>query len=287
MEDIRRLHVDDFYFSALYDEEEIFPISDEKYALEVQLQEVLVISSSVSLRSNASTRFPIAGNTSFGNWEAGECSRVFCPICMEEKSSKEMFRGSCCTHSFCMECMGQYVASKIKENEPTVTCPDMKCKSILEPHVCRLILPQEVLDRWENVLSESLILGSQKFYCPFKDCSVMLVDDGGEVVTMSECPSCRRLFCAQCKVAWHVGMDCKEFQMMKRGAREEDLDKMMTKLAESNRWRRCPNCKFYVDKVDGCQHISCRCGHQFCYGCGGSWRISHSCLGSRISRSNR
>ncbi|KAI3414557.1 uncharacterized protein J3R85_016200 [Psidium guajava] len=277
MEEIHPPHVDDFCFSALYDEEGIFPISDEEYPLEMQLQEVLVISSSVPSRSEATIRDCIGEITSFGNWEAGECSRVFCPICMEEKSSKEMFRGLCCTHSFCMECMGKYVASKVKENEPTVTCPDTKCKSVLEPHVCRAILPPEVLDRWENVLCDSLILGFQKSYCPFKDCSAMLVDDGGEVVTMSECPSCRRLFCSQCKVSWHAGMDREEFQMLKRGARDEDLDKMMTKLAESNGWRRCPNCKFYVEKVYGCLHISCRCGHEFCYGCGSNWR-SHSCF---------
>lgn len=258
MEEKHRLRIDDFYFSVLYDEEEIFPISDEKYALELQLQEVLMSSSIVSLQSNATIRFPIAGIASSGNSEAGECSQVFCRICMDEKSLKEMFKGLRCTHSFCMECMGQYVASKIKEKEQTVTCPDLKCKSVLEPHACRSILPQEVLDRWENVLCESLILGSQKFYCPFKDCSAMLVDDGGEVVTRSECPICRRLFCARCKVSWHVGLECGEFQMTNRGVRERDLDKMMTKLAESQRWRKCPNCKFYVEKADGCLHISCR-----------------------------
>ncbi|XP_010029505.2 E3 ubiquitin-protein ligase RNF144A [Eucalyptus grandis] len=276
--EIHRLHVDDFYFSALYDEEEIFPISDEKYALEVQLQEVLMGSSNISSRRNATIQFCTAEIASLENSEAAKCSRVFCHICMEEKSSEEMFKGLRCSHSFCMECMGQYVALKIKENEPTVTCPDVKCKSVLEPQVCRSILPREVLDRWENVLCESAILGSQKFYCPFKDCSAMLVDDGVEVVTESECQICRRLFCARCKVPWHSGMECEEFRMMKRGAREKDLDDMMTKLAESNRWRRCPSCKFYVEKVDGCQHISCRCGHQFCYSCGRSLRGHHSCV---------
>ncbi|KVH88647.1 hypothetical protein Ccrd_026217, partial [Cynara cardunculus var. scolymus] len=45
--------------------------------------------------------------------------------------------------------------------------------------VCRSIIPKQVLQRWENSLCESLILGSQRFYCPFKDCSSMLVDDDG------------------------------------------------------------------------------------------------------------
>ncbi|KAL4336792.1 hypothetical protein S245_039327 [Arachis hypogaea] len=72
------------------------------------------------------------------------------------------------------------------------------------------IIPKEVFERWENALCENLVLAtSKKFYCPFKDCSAMLVNnDGNEVVTCSECPHYHRLFCAQCKVAWHGGLEC-------------------------------------------------------------------------------
>ncbi|KAF6154062.1 hypothetical protein GIB67_018984 [Kingdonia uniflora] len=67
---------------------------------------------------------------------------------------------------------------------------------------------------------KSMILGSQKVYYPFKDCSAMLIDDGVEVVTMSECPYCRRLVCAQCKIPWHSRLGCDEF---KRGIVNDDL----------------------------------------------------------------
>ncbi|XLT45929.1 hypothetical protein HN873_038533 [Arachis hypogaea] len=89
-------------------------------------------------------------------------------------------------------------------------CPEPKCKGILEPQNCISIIPKEVFERWENALCENLVLAtSKKFYCPFKNCSAMLVnDDGNEVVTCPECPHCHRLFCAQCKVAWHGGIKC-------------------------------------------------------------------------------
>nr|GEV97123.1 zinc finger, C6HC-type [Tanacetum cinerariifolium] len=91
----------------------------------------------------------------------------------------------------------------------------------------RSLVPKEVLDRWDNALCESLIKGSEKFYCPFKDCSALLVDDGGEAVTSSECPHCNRLFCARCKVSWHAGMDCEEYQsLIEKGkiARSDSVD---------------------------------------------------------------
>ena len=72
-----------------------------------------------------------------------------------------------------------------------------------------------------------------------------------------ECPHCNRMFCAQCKVPWHDGVDCAEFQRLgedKRG--REDL--LLRKVAQQKKWQRCPNCKIYVEKVVGCQFMRCR-----------------------------
>ena len=46
--------------------------------------------------------------------------------------------------------------------------------------------------------------------------------NGGEVVTGAECPSCHRLFCAQCKVPWHEKMSCNEFQELQRKIKKLD-----------------------------------------------------------------
>ncbi|KAK9070062.1 hypothetical protein SSX86_010461 [Deinandra increscens subsp. villosa] len=196
----------------------------------------------------------------------------FCGICMDIKASSEMFENTkVCGHQFCSECIRGHVAAKIQENRIKITCPEPSCQVMIGPEACRSIgVPQEVLERWEKILCESVIMEAQKFYCPFKDCSAMLVDDGGVAVTSSECPFCHRLFCAQCKVAWHCGMSCAESQSVKRGD-----DNLLMKLAKKKKWMQCPKCKFMVEKVVGCQHISCRCGYQFCYGCGRSAFGSH------------
>lgn len=248
--------VDDFYFSALYDDHEVFPISDEKYAPELQLQEAL-ISSAISSRTSISTD-QVEVETPFTILKGQSSdSESFCMICMDVKRSEEMFINNGCNHSFCTDCVGRYVGTKIQENISMVKCPDVKCKGVLEPQSCRSFIPLLVFERWESELCESLVLGSQKFYCPFKDCSAMLVDDGGEVVTASECPHCRRLFCAQCRVVWHAGIDCSEFQRLSKDERGRE-DIMVMELAKQKQWRRCPRCKFYVEKTDGCLHITCR-----------------------------
>ncbi|KAK7389697.1 hypothetical protein VNO78_24960 [Psophocarpus tetragonolobus] len=271
--------VDDFYFSALYDAEEVFPISDEKYAEELQLQEALYSSTMSSTRIETEviqvdTDDEAETSVRILKWkqkEGGESSQVYCGICMEPKSREEMFRNQNCTHSFCDDCIGRYVGAKIQENISVVKCPDPKCTGVVEPQFCRSIIPKEVLDRWENALCENWLLGSQNFCCPFKDCSAMLISDAEETVTTSECPHCNRLFCAQCKVSWHAGMDCNEFRNLKPDERGRD-DLMVLELAKDKSWRRCPRCKFFVEKIEGCSHISCRCGNEFCYVCGSPWR---------------
>nr|GFB34620.1 probable E3 ubiquitin-protein ligase RNF217 [Tanacetum cinerariifolium] len=54
-------------------------------------------------------------------------------------------------------------------------------------------------------------------------------------------------------------------------------DIMLMDLAKNKKWRRCPSCKFYVERTDGCLHISCRCGYHFCYGCGEKHTSEHTC----------
>ncbi|KAG2312890.1 hypothetical protein Bca4012_027494 [Brassica carinata] len=222
----------------------------------------------------------------FNQKESTKPSTKPCMICMDEKSFSDIFRGTTsCTHSYCTECTVRYVATKVKENEARIKCPDMNCTQLLEPYTCLDLIPKDLLVRWDKALCESLIMSSEKVYCPFENCSaVMVVDDGddGDKVTQTECPSCHRLFCAQCEVPWHAGSRCKEKKKKTKNSDKEDA--MLMDLAKQKQWRRCPNCKFYVEKSLGCLHIICRCGFHFCYRCGSSSDMHHSCRVARTSR---
>lgn len=183
-----------------------------------------------------------------------------CGICAELKQMSESFSVKGCTHSYCSDCIQKYVASKIQENISRIQCPVSGCGGVLEPEYCKPILPSEVFDRWGDALCEGLILASEKFYCPFKDCSALLIRDGEESsgsIVESECPVCRRMFCAQCKVAWHAGIECREFQTLHKDERERE-DIMLMQLAKNKKWIRCPQCKFFVEKSDGCLYMRCR-----------------------------
>ncbi|XVF88959.1 hypothetical protein PTKIN_Ptkin19aG0093300 [Pterospermum kingtungense] len=191
----------------------------------------------------------------------------FCEICVEPKQANESFNIKGCSHAYCTDCMIKYVASKLQDNITAIRCPVGNCEGSLEPEYCRSILPREVFDRWGDALCEAMVLASERFYCPFKDCSMLLINDGGQVVKESECPNCWRLFCAQCKVPWHAGIECGDFQKLHKNERERE-DIMLMNLAKQKKWGRCPKCRFVVEKIMGCKYILCRCGTAFCYDCG-------------------
>lgn len=162
-----------------------------------------------------------------------EVIMFICEICADSKPQKDSFKIKGCSHSYCFDCMKNYVASKLQDGVSHINCPVPSCPGLLEPEYCRDILPFEVFDRWGKLLCESVILASQKFYCPFKDCSALLIDDddGVELITQSECPSCFRLFCAQCKVGWHEGIECAEYQKLNKDERDKE-DIMLRNLAK-------------------------------------------------------
>lgn len=203
----------------------------------------------------------------------------YCNICMDPKFRHECFDIKGCSHYYCASCIAQYVEAKVEDNVTSIGCPDPNCKDgFLELEMCQLILKPEVFDRWGTALCESMI-GAMKFYCPFKDCSALLIDEGGGEggypIIQAECPHCCRLFCAQCKVPWHV-VSCKEYQKLGLDERGRE-DIMLREMAKSCQWQRCPKCKYYVEKIDGCMFMKCRCGHQFCYGCATTMTIDHYC----------
>ncbi|KAE9457299.1 hypothetical protein C3L33_10794, partial [Rhododendron williamsianum] len=146
--------------------------------------------------------------------ESYDPSQSFCGICLEEKQNWRMFVSENCSHSFCYDCTSKHIEAKVQDNIIVICCPEIGCKAELGFEACRNIVSKDVIVRWDECLCMSLILESQKVYCPFKDCSAMLVNDTGATIGETECPSCRRLICAKCRVPWHTEFTCQEFEWL-------------------------------------------------------------------------
>ncbi|KAL6274320.1 hypothetical protein ACE6H2_025012 [Prunus campanulata] len=189
-----------------------------------------------------------------------------CDFCLEPNHLQDSFKVKGCTHFYCDQCIVKFVVSKLQDNVTSIMCPVPGCQGTLDPEHCRRILPNNIFDRWGNALCEAVVMGSKTdkyLYCPFKDCSALLVYENGAKLSVcaAECPHCKRDLCPSCKVPWHAGFDCAQFQKLSDG----DQDQMVEELAKEMNWMRCPSCKSYIEKSYGCNVMKCRCGRAFFY----------------------
>ncbi|XP_056172137.1 E3 ubiquitin-protein ligase RSL1-like [Syzygium oleosum] len=266
---------DDLFLSFLFDGP---GVSDSEYAQELHFQEVLEVSwvmnmnpskrntgssSSLAVVTEANpnrSQMIIIDPVEIGvQKDGGESSERFCEICAERKEAKEMFSiGTVWSHTFRSLRISRYVETKVLDTVTTIKCPGLECEGVLQINSCRQILPENVLYMWEKSLCEAMFLEAQKFYCPFENCSALLIKDydGGEVIRESECPDCHRLFCAQCSVPCHAGMSCEEFWSLNEDERGS-LDLIVRELAKEKNYGRRPKCKFDAERTQGCARITC------------------------------
>lgn len=74
------------------------------------------------------------------------------------------------------------------------------------------------------------------------------------------CNECGKRFCSQCLLEPHEGKcDDEEINFFKNNLH----------------YRQCQKCKVIIEKNQGCNHMTCRCGYQFCYVCGDRWSPHH------------
>ncbi|KAL9224632.1 hypothetical protein vseg_000650 [Gypsophila vaccaria] len=147
------------------------------------------------------------------NPNPGPLAQLFtCDMCTNTKPKYKSMNIKGCTHFFCCECIETHVGSNLRDGATHVHCPVPHCSGTLDPEYCKDFVSNEIYNQWGQQLCESAIVDGQKYYCPFTDCSIMLVNDSAEEVVMAECPYCHRMFCAVCRVVWHHGASCEEHQ---------------------------------------------------------------------------
>lgn len=203
-----------------------------------------------------------------------------CVICLEETDQEKMFTIDGCLHKYCFSCMKQHVEAKLHSGI-LPKCPHESCKSELNVISCEKFLTQKLIEIMKQRIREASIPVAEKVYCAYPRCSALMskgeISDfarrenvGERMFGARKCMKCHGLFCVNCKVPWHENMTCKEYKRLNPYPQPEDA-KLKT-LATRNLWRQCVKCNHMIELVEGCYHMTCRCGYQFCYTCGAEWK---------------
>ncbi|KAI3823489.1 hypothetical protein L1987_04927 [Smallanthus sonchifolius] len=218
--------------------------------------------------------------TKFAESVSGRTLLEQCVICFESTYSGQMFSVNKCLHRYCFSCMRKHVEAKLLQGQ-LPACPHEQCKSDLEIEICKKFLSSELYDIMNLRVKEASIPPTDKVYCPFSNCSALMSKTEIQEHTptsssaaaigtgMRKCVKCHRHFCINCKVPWHENFSC--FDYMRYFPYQSANEAKLKSLATRNRWRECIRCKNLVELSEGCYHIYCRCGYEFCYTCGAEW----------------
>lgn len=104
-------------------------------------------------------------------------------------------------------------------------------------------------------------------WCPTAGCQYVFCFDEDE--SEFNCPLCHKIYCLKCKVPFHNGLSCKEFNINRVFDKN---DEKFIEFVKGAKYKQCPSCLFWVEKNEGCDHMTCRCKYEFCYVCGGKYQ---------------
>ncbi|KAI0102468.1 hypothetical protein GGR51DRAFT_291576 [Nemania sp. FL0031] len=153
-----------------------------------------------------------------------------------------------CGHIYCRYCLARIFETAIQFGRfPAKCCEPITLLSV------EGLLPEALVDRYEEAASLN------NTYCHKENCHVFIPQREMHEDFVN-CPRCGAGTCTHCKKAAHDGA-CPLY---------ED-EKEILGLAESMGWRRCNVCGIIVERIEGCSHMICTCGAQFCYDCGRRW----------------
>lgn len=198
---------------------------------------------------------------------------VECPICAEEYPASKFPRRPTitefCTHpeNCCLDCLESSIAAVIERGAlHLLACPI--CPAKLTDHDVKEYASEQVYERYKYLKQQSEIPGHY-ISCMNPHCGGSQPHDSQDPRMI--CKYCNFETCAHHKRPWHRGQTCSEFDLddaqLERLEEEEATAKLLSKESTSI----CPKCGQGVTKAEGCDHMRCNCGEEWCYICSCSY----------------
>ncbi|KMZ74084.1 putative ATP-dependent RNA helicase [Zostera marina] len=216
----------------------------------------------------------------------GECQQPLekpseetsCGICLCEL--EEPYKLEACKHRFCHSCLLEQCESAIRSHDGfPLCCAHEGCKTPIFIVDLRTLLPA---NKFEELFRASLSFfvtsnsGNYRF-CPSPDCpmvyKVTTEPDILESVPFL-CEACLVETCSKCHLEYHPFITCELYKEYKE---EPDLSLIDWMKGKEEHVKKCPSCNFTIEKIDGCNHISCKCGKHICWVCLESFGLSEEC----------
>lgn len=198
------------------------------------------------------TEFP---STSTRDGRHGTTGETHIPPACQEHLGRKAKAGP-----VCKTCIGASLVATIESRGAEHTgC--FECGMVWNAMYVALYLPPEAMMLYsESALRSSTLSASNFLWCPSPDCtSGGLADKMSNGYPHVECGACKARACAECKVKWHEGQSCQDYQLADSSNMSDAEKKSLEDLIKDGA-KRCPRCQIPIVKNGGCSHMLCKCG---------------------------
>ena len=169
-----------------------------------------------------------------------------------------------CQHKFCINCLYDYLEFNITNgNVRQIKCAKHDCGLEFTRDEIRKFGDQDTYTKYlkfkENI---DVNLNPKLKWCPRPNCN-HFIERGKSKKAKCECGM---EICFDCGLEWHGRSKC-----------QDALDKDFFGWAANNgNISNCPKCKIRLEKISGCNHMTCRqCGYSWCWLCGKKYNSFH------------
>ena len=205
-----------------------------------------------------------------------------CEVCYEEIKKEEKEKNTLpCGHLFCTHCWFNYLKTSILEAKvDNIECMNHECnEEVSEDFIMKHIFEnQNLIEKYKKFKKRAeIIKDKNKKLCPKPDCDSFLLKS-----EKSKYVSCENghTFCFECLKPPHGNKSC-----------DSNLEKEFINWTKGKRVKRCPRCKMYTEKNEGCNHMTCAsCKYQWCWLCEGKYFYGHydsgRCKGQQFTKAD-
>ncbi|KAI3880487.1 hypothetical protein MKX03_001696 [Papaver bracteatum] len=195
---------------------------------------------------------------------------IKCSVCFDD-FDRDVMSAANCGHLFCESCWTQYISMKINDGPECLMlrCPNPSCHVTVGQDMVNKFVSDEDKEKYSNYLYRSYVEDKRKMskWCPGPGCEFAIEFVAGSSSYDVIC-RCGHRFCWNCVEDAHRPVDCDTVHkwVLKNSAESENVAWI---LANS---KSCPKCKKPIQKNEGCMHMKCKCGFDFCWLCLGDWK---------------
>lgn len=183
---------------------------------------------------------------------------IECPICYEKAKEYKVLQ---CKDKFCIDCLKDHIKTQVFP----LKCPNPSCIETISPMMVKELMDEEFYKKYEERSLNNLIEKEPDIFscCPTPGCGYIFVFDIQEDPHF-RCEKCRKHYCLKCKCEYHKNLTCIQYTRN----RVTNPDEIFIQFAMGKKFKQCPGCKRWIEKNEGCLHMKCLCGFDFCYECG-------------------